>query len=92
MKVSLAITTMLMLLGLVGCKEHYTSKTVYAFMQSCITSSGNTAENCGCLSDNIQNKISEKEYLEEDAKVTIQGKVEGKMAGILAKAIVDCNK
>ena len=77
---------------LAGCaKEGYKSEYVYNFVGACVQSGG-TSGYCSCVMDVIQSRVSQKEFIDEDAKFAAEKKFTDKFSKALEEGKTKCAK
>ena len=84
-----AVSSLVMLTGC--CKSGYKSDYVYNFVSACVQSGGASGY-CSCVMDVIQEKISQKAFIEEDAKFAAEKKFSDKFVKVLEEGKVKCSK
>jgi len=84
-----AVSGLVMLAGC--CKSGYKSEYVYNFVSACVQSGGATGY-CSCVMDVIQEKISQKEFIDEDAKFAAEKKFSEKFVKALEDGKAKCLK
>jgi len=75
-----AVSGLVMLSGC--CKSRYQSAYVYNFVAACVSDGAGDLGYCSCLMDVIQEKMSQKDFIDEDAKISA-GKKSDKLAKVL---------
>lgn len=92
MKKMMALLAVSGLVLLAGCaKQGYKSEYVYNFVGACVQSGGAPAY-CSCVMDVIQSRISQKEFIDEDAKFAAEKKFTDKFAKALEEGKTTCSK
>ena len=84
-----AVSGLVMLAGC--CKPGYKSEYVYSFVSACIQGNGSVVF-CSCIMDVMQEKISQKEFLDEDAKYAAEKKFSDKFNKVLEEGKTKCAK
>ena len=92
MKKVIAIFAMSSLVMLAGCvKSGYKSDYVYNFVSACVQSGG-TSGYCSCVMDVIQDKINQKDFIQEDAKFAAEKKFSDNFIKVLEEGKAKCAK
>ena len=90
MKKLIAIVAVSSLVLLAGCcKSGYKSDYVYNFVAACVQGNG-TVGYCSCVMDVIQEKISQKDFIQEDAKFAAEKKFSDKFIKVLEDGKTTC--
>jgi len=84
-----AVSGLVMLAGC--CKPGYKSEYVYNFVAACVQSGG-VSSYCSCVMDVIQEKISQKDFIDEDAKFAAEKKFSDKFIKVLEEGKTKCSK
>jgi hypothetical protein len=93
MKKVFAVLAVLSFVTFAGCfkSEGYKSEYVYNFVAACVQSGGNVPY-CSCVMDVIQEKISQKGFIEEDAKFAAEKKFTENFMKVLEEGKAKCGK
>lgn len=84
-----AVSGLVMLAGC--CKPGYKSEYVFNFVSACVQSGGAPGY-CSCVMDVIQEKISQKDFIDEDAKFAAEKKFSEKFVKTLEEGKTKCVK
>ena len=84
-----AVSSLVMLTGCCKSGHGYKSVYIYNFIAACVQN-GNSSASCACLMDVVQDKMGQKEFLDEDAR-TVAGKpVSDRFTKILEEGRTNC--
>lgn len=93
MKKVFVVLAVLGVVVIAGCFKlnAYKSEYVYNFVNACVKNNGPVGY-CSCVMDVIQDRVSQEEFVQEDAKFTAEGKFTEKFSKALEEGKVKCMK
>jgi len=92
MKKVIAIMAVSSMFLMAGCmSKGYKSEYVYNFVAACVQNGG-AAGYCSCVMDVIQDKVTQKEFIDADAKFAAEKKFSDKFKQALEDGKTKCLK